>query len=161
MLVVISDTSVISNFLHLGQLHILQKLYRQVYIPQAVYEEINQLSQDLDYIPPFQHADWVSVKSPSDSDQVVRLLDVLDRGEAEAIVLALEMEADFLLVDELLGRQEARKQGISIVGTLGILLKAKEEKIIEEIMPLMDILIEKGFWIGKELYEQVLDLANE
>lgn len=161
MLVVISDTSVISNFLHIGHLEILQKLYSYVYIPQAVHEEVNRLVEDAAYILPFQEANWIVVKAPTDLNQVQNLLDVLDKGEAEAIVLALEMNADFLLVDELLGRQEARKQGISIVGTLGILLKAKEEKVITSVKPLIDILIEKGFWIGKDLYDQVLALAKE
>jgi len=56
---------------------------------------------------------------------------------------------------------EKKPERITIVGTLGILLKAKEEKVIDAVKPLIDILIEKGFWIGKDLYDQVLVLAKE
>ncbi|MEM6766328.1 MAG: hypothetical protein AAF655_15445 [Bacteroidota bacterium] len=107
MLTVISDTSVISNFIHLNRLDILHTLYDHIYLPPSVFEEVRRLPVKSLSLSAFQEADWIIVKSPVNEELVENLLAKLDKGEAEAIVLALELNADFLLVDELLGRQEA------------------------------------------------------
>lgn len=86
----------------------------------------------------------------------------LDAGEANAIALALELQADDLLIDERLGRQEAVRLGLSIIGILGILLVAKQRSLIPQVQPVMDALINKaGFRVSTQLYQRVLALAKE
>ncbi len=85
----------------------------------------------------------------------------LDRGEAEVIVLAREIEADLVIIDEEIGRTYARHFGLTITGTLGILLKAKQHGFISEVRPLLEALVSKGVWIGLHLLDEVLRLAGE
>jgi len=76
--------------------------------------------------------------------------------------LALELQADDLLIDERLGRQEAVRLGLSIVGILGILVVAKQKRLIPQVKPIMDDLINQaGFRVSSQLYQRVLALAQE
>jgi len=85
----------------------------------------------------------------------------LDAGESEAIVLSLDIEADVLLMDEALGRRIATKRGITLSGTLGTLLIAKEENLIDEVAPMLDRLVQTGFRMSDTLYHGVLKQAGE
>jgi predicted nucleic acid-binding protein len=86
----------------------------------------------------------------------------VDIGEAEAIVLALEFKPDLLLLDERKGRQVASNLGIKFTGILGILIEAKNKKLINAIKPIMDDLIKQvGFRVSSKLYQRVLQIANE
>lgn len=85
----------------------------------------------------------------------------LDKGEAEAIVLANEIDADLIILDETLGRFHANHIGLKITGTIGILLKAKENKIIDKIKPILEELAQKGIWLSKKLIRQTLIKASE
>ena len=87
---------------------------------------------------------------------------VLNRGEAEAIVLASESAADLLIIDERRGDQVARAQGIETRGLIGVLLRAKEEGLFPELRPILDELIQDaGFWISDAVYELALERAGE
>lgn len=86
---------------------------------------------------------------------------MIDRGETETIVLAEEINADAVLIDDLKARRIANLRGLNVIGTIGVLLDAKEEGIIHELKPLLDEQIKKKIRISKELYEHALELANE
>lgn len=86
----------------------------------------------------------------------------LDKGEAEAIALAVESEAGLLLMDERRGRRAASRLGIPVVGVLGILVKAKETMLLPAVKPVLDDLRSKaGFRVSRQLYERVLQEVGE
>ena len=86
----------------------------------------------------------------------------LDAGEAEAIALAVESNANLILLDERLGRRAAHRLGLTVVGTLGVLIAAKDRGLLAAVRPVLDALrADAGFWITDELYNAVLKAANE
>ncbi len=85
----------------------------------------------------------------------------MGEGEAEAILLAEEINADAVLIDELKARKIANLRGLRVIGTIGVLLDAKEKGLAREVKPLMDELIKKRIRISKDLYNHTLELANE
>ncbi|NEP60464.1 MAG: DUF3368 domain-containing protein [Symploca sp. SIO2G7] len=108
--------------------------------------------------------DWLDVRAVDDQSQVMILEHErrLDPGEANAIVLALELKAGQLLIDERLGRIEAKRQGLRITGVLGVLLAAKRQGLIPLIRPILDrLLSEANFRISSQLYNETLALAEE
>lgn len=87
----------------------------------------------------------------------------LDRGESESIVLALELESGFLLMDEKEGRRRAQRLGLKVVGVVGILLlEAKKKGMVKRIRPLLDDLRQiAGFYLNDSLYDCALEIVDE
>lgn len=160
-MIVVSDTSVMTNLISIHHLHLLAHLYRKVIIPQAVYQELSvsgavtmlQLDQP-----------WIEVKSVADRSDVYDLQrrTQLDLGESEAIILTQQLAAELLLIDERKGRAEAQRLGLRITGLLGILVESKRKELIVAVKPLMDQLIaESTFRVSSDLYSLILKFANE
>ena len=158
-MIVVSDTSVITNLIQLGQVDLLPRIFQKLIIPDRVYEElINIPSQAIQ----LKDLSWIEIQAISDPLLTTELSKELDRGEAEAISLAVSLKADVLLMDEKKGRSVARKFGIPVTGLLGILLEAKELGLLTEIKPLLEMLrVEIGFRIAPDLYALILDKAKE
>lgn len=158
-MLVISDTTTITNLLKIDLLDIVKKIYQEILIPQAVYEELSKLPYQKTII---DRAEWIKVKSIKNTSLVLKLKDRLDAGESEAIVLALELKSDILIVDENAGRRVAKEFGLNIIGLLGILIGAKKRGHIKLVKPHMVNLVENhGFRISESVYNQVLKLAKE
>ncbi|NMF86715.1 DUF3368 domain-containing protein [Nodosilinea sp. P-1105] len=163
-MIVVSDTSPLSGLAIAGYLSLLEQIYDEVIIPVAVANELRRGGQDDPRITEVLALDWVEVQQPKNLALVETLQadQNLDRGESEAIALALELKADELLIDERLGRREASRLGLSITGLLGILLVAKRRGLVGAIRPIMDDLInEAGFRVSSQLYADVLAMAGE
>jgi uncharacterized protein len=162
--IVISDTSAITNLAAIDQLKLLPLLYGQVIIPEAVYRELVDIDPPVPGGVEVQTATWLEVKLIANREVVERLQSEvrLDPGESEAIALALEIGADLLLIDERRGRTEADRLGIKITGLLGILVEAKRKNFIVAVKPLMDALIATSeFRVSPALYNQILSMVNE
>lgn len=163
-MIVISDTSAITNLAAIQHLHLLSQLYKQVIIPQAVYRELADIDPPVPGTLEIQAVTWVAVKQITNRSVVERLQEQasLDPGESEAIALALELNADLLLIDERRGRAEANRLGLRITGLLGILVEAKRQNLVAAVKPLMDALIATSeFRVSSALYQQILEMVNE
>jgi predicted nucleic acid-binding protein len=161
-MLVVSDTSPISNLHVIGRLHLLHDLFGTIVLPGAVLLELSKLT-DFGYdISAIENAPWISVQSATDSLEVSRLAKQLDLGESEAIVLAQELGAAFLMIDERRGWKIANAMGLKTIGVLGVLLKAKSEGLIPVISPVLDDLESiAGFWMNESLRKEVLLQAGE
>lgn len=163
-MIVVSDTSSLNGLAIIDYLSLLQQLYGQVLIPPAVAAELERGSQEDARIAVALSLDWIEIYQPSNQPLIEELQNQyhLDLGESEAIALALELNADELLIDERLGRREALRLGLSITGLLGILLVTKHRGWVSEIRPIIDRLInEANFRISDSLYQEVLGTAGE
>jgi len=161
-LIVVSDTSPVLNLARIGRLDLLPSLYHQVLIPSAVYEELIRSKSDLPPAVEIVSQPWLIVATANDQERVQELRGYLDPGEAEAIVLAIELRADLLLVDERRGRRVASAAGLAITGLLGVIATAKRDGLIDLAKPLLDELIQSArFWIGPDLYAGVLSELGE
>jgi predicted nucleic acid-binding protein len=162
--IVISDTSAITNLAAIHNLQLLLQLYSQVMIPEAVYRELADIDPPVPGTLEVQRASWLEVREIVNREVVERLQDEvrLDSGESEAIAVALELNADMLLIDERRGRAKADRLGVRITGLLGILVEAKQKNLIVAVKPLIDELIAKSeFRVSSALYSQILNVVDE
>ena len=156
----ISDTSPICYFARLGLLDVLQKLLGRMLVPMAVVDEIDRGRAFIPELPNLRLLDWVDIEmvaadiSDASSSQ-------LGPGETEALTLAKSLSDVCLLMDDFQAREQAIKSGISVRGTLALLLMAKEKEYIQEVGPLIDQLKEMGFRLSDSLQNTVLSLAEE
>jgi predicted nucleic acid-binding protein len=153
-MIVVSDTSSVSALLRIGQSELLKRLYGEVLIPAAVRDELPAFFSDL---PEFLHCRQIM-----NAGEVDRLCKELDLGEAEAIVLARESHADVLLMDELHGRWIAVREGVPIIGLMGVLIEAKNEGLVTSVRPLIEKLeTEADFRLSAEFKQSTLRRAHE
>jgi hypothetical protein len=162
--IVISDTSAITNLAAIEYLQLLPQLYDRVIIPEAVYRELVEIDPPVPGTLEVQTATWLEVRQVVNREVIKRLqIEArLDTGESEALALALELDADLLLIDERRGRAEADRLGVKITGLLGILVEAKDKNLIVAVKPLMDALIATSdFRVSSALYNRILDIVDE
>jgi len=153
-MIVVSDTSAITSLLQIGREELLSRIYSDVFIPEAVR---NELLMEHSAIPEF-----IRCRSASDRAEVQRLLAELDLGEAEAIILAKELKADELLIDETAGRRIAAREGVNVIGLLGVLLEAKGRGIISSVRQIAEELETKaGFRLSNAVKEMFFREAGE
>jgi len=161
-MVVVSDTSPLINLATIDHLWLVPKIYGQVIIPLAVFNEIVVEGIGEPGATEIQSADWVLIQNCSPSPLWDNLMSQLDPGEAEAIALAVEIGAVRILMDERKGRQFAINLSLKPVGVLGILLRAKQERLIPYIRPLMNRLLDEAdFFIHTALYNEIIHIAGE
>ncbi len=159
MLKIVSNTTPIISLLKLNRLDLLQQLYGQIFIPTAVYDEI-EAGKSKKYYKDLSTIDWINIVEIKDKQAVKYFLD-LDAEESEAIVLANELNADMIILDEKLGRYHAKHADLKVTGTIGILIKAKTEGFIEKLKPLLDELTDKEVWISEKLKQEILRKIGE
>ena len=155
---VVANTTPIISLASIGQLHLLERLFGRVLIAEAVYDEIKaKPGYGFDQI---DH-DFIEVCSIRGELYKRLLLNQLDAGEAETIISAKEVDADFVIIDENIGYRFATSAGLTVVRTLSILLRAKEQGYIGQLTPLIDEMIDKGRWYSKAVRRAVLERAGE
>lgn len=156
---IVSNTTPIISLLKLNRLEILQQLYSEIYIPVAVYQEI-EAGKEKVYYKDLSEIKWINISEINDK-QALKYFIELDAGEAEAIILATELNADLIIIDEKLGRFHAKHADLKVTGTIGILIKAKRAGLVDKLKPLLEELIEKDVWINKKLVVEILKEVDE
>lgn len=161
-MIVVCDASPLISLSAIGHFELLHQLYGEIYIPEAVGAEVLGSGLKRPGTRELREAEWVHTLSV-ENDFLVRALEgELDRGEAQAVALAVELNADLLLVDERRGRGVAQRFGIKVIGALGILVEAKKKGLIPVVRPALDDLLTKaGFRITRSLFDAVLRAAEE
>ena len=160
MNIVVNSTPLISLAI-LNQLELLQKLFSKVIIPNSVYDEIVVNGKDKTGYDCLSAVNWFHITSAENSGMKQSIMIELDKGEAEVITIAKEQNISLVCIDEFAGRQYAKLIGLDVIGTLGILLIAKQHGYVSELKPLFQKLISNNRHIGKVLCNQVLRRAGE
>jgi uncharacterized protein len=159
---IVSNTSPILNLSAIGQDHLLQKLFGAIFVPLAVDQELRRLQSSTSRFAHIQIPSFVTILPVQNTPLANALKMQLHPGEAEAIALAVEQNADRLLLDEHHARVVAKRQGLQTIGCLGILLQAKQHQLVPAIRPLVEQLENQaGFWISQTLKTQLLSIAGE
>ena len=158
---VVSNSGPLINLAKVGQFSLLQHLFQHIMIPPEVFEEVVVRGAGQPGAGETHAVQWI-VRGMLDQSNITNLLAAeLDRGEAEAIALALQEKADWLLIDERVGRRFAQQVGLKVKGTLGVLLEGVRRGFIDDLQPLLDMLVARGTWIAPATYAEVLKLSQE
>ncbi len=154
----ISNSSPLIAFMKKRELNLLNKLFKEIIIPQAVYDELIESRKQEDHVKVLKEAikeGWIIVKKLKQ----LKIADLnLGKGEKEAVNLCLEIENSFLLIDEKKGSSIAKAFKIHTLGTLGILLLSKKRGIKNkaDLLENLDILIKNNFYLSSEVITMFL-----
>lgn len=148
--VVITDTSCIIILQKLSLLGILHQLFASVFTTPEIAAEYG------DVLP-----GWINIIAVKNTSFQFELSSLVDPGEASAIALAHEIENKFLITDDLQARKLAIKLGLSVIGTLGVLIRAKETGLISHIKPVLEQMKLTDFRVSDDLFKAVLAKAGE
>jgi predicted nucleic acid-binding protein len=144
----VTDSTCLIGLDRIGRLDLLPKLFDPIAAPPEVEREWG-LS-----------APWLRIEPPSNPSAVTALKMLVDDGEAEAIALATERQHRIIL-DDRRARDLAHRMGLKVIGTVGILIRAKRVGLLPWIKPVLNELTEKGFRLSEDLKREALSLAGE
>ncbi|MEA1052947.1 DUF3368 domain-containing protein [Lamprobacter modestohalophilus] len=157
MKVVVNTTPLIS-LACVGRLDLFEQLFGGVILAEAVYREIKAK-------PGYGYAEidqpWIDIRPIAGDLYRPLLLTQLDAGEAETIILAREIHADYVVIDENRGYRLAQQAGLPVVRTLSLLLRAKEKGFITQIKPIMEKMVTRGRWYSPSVCQALLVQAGE
>jgi predicted nucleic acid-binding protein len=158
-MLIVSDTSCITNLIQINQFYLLSAIYNQIIITPVVKKELQQFhllsDEDIEKLN-------LVIRTPANTDAVNQLMLQLDAGESESIIMAEELNADFLLVDERKATRIANERGLTTIGILGVILLAKQQNHIPSVKLLLDDLQSKTtFHFSDFLYNKIIQLAGE
>ncbi|MGI1691864.1 DUF3368 domain-containing protein [Thermoanaerobacter uzonensis] len=151
---VIANSTPLIILSNINKINILEQLYGIIYVPSGVFEEVN-------FAGDFKNYDFIKVVNIRNKEAKQFFPVSLHKGEIEVMILAKEINADLCIIDDYLARKHAKNLGLTVTGTLGVLIKAKEKKILKEVKPLLDKMLEKNFYIDRKLYSEVLEICGE
>ncbi len=158
---VVADSSFLIGVSVCDQWDALKNIVKSLYIADAVWEEVVEEGRGRPGEKELQEAAFIQRESVSNNHTVSLLTAFLDKGEAETLVLATELDISTVFIDDQRGRKVAQSIGLQCIGVAGFLLLAKKSKIIEEIRPSFLQLQHKGFRLSSRLMNEILNSANE
>ncbi len=154
---VLANTTPLIALANIDRLELLHKLYGTIIVPQAVMDEIirEPAKQRV------HNAPWIKVETIQDQSQKDLFRARLHNGEVEVMILARELKADLVIMDDDAAKKTAKFLGLTVTGTLGVLLKAKREGYLEKVESVMNELICDGLFISDTVKRYVLKEAGE
>jgi predicted nucleic acid-binding protein len=158
---VVSNSGPLITLATIGRLDLLKSLFVRIAVPQAVYEEVVIQGQGEPGSKEVAEAEWIHTVPVQDRLAVNLLQESLDMGESEAIVLGQELNARYILLDDALARRKADLIGLSVVGTLGVLLMARKAGLVPAVKPILDDLMQTDFRMSERVREVVLAKSGE
>lgn len=158
---VVSNSSPIIHLAKIGKLSLLREYFNTIMVPKSVFKECVAEGKDRKEVEAIKKAEWIRVVEVQDKKLVKLLQSSLDDGESEAIVLSLESGADLILLDDSDAREKARIYGLTVTGTLGVLLRAKKDRKISSLKENIIKLRESGFWVGDFVQERLLEASGD
>jgi predicted nucleic acid-binding protein len=158
----VSNSSPLINLAVIGQLQLLEKFFSTVWIPDAVWRECVTEGTGKPGMKAIEGAGFLKRRQPKNISLIQLLRRELDAGESEALALAIEVQADWVLLDERDARNIAAMYRLKTTGVVGVLLRAKQEGHIASLRGYLERLEqEAGFWLGASLRRRILELAGE
>lgn len=163
-MIVVSNTSPLIALARVGLVSILNDLYHDLHITQAIYDEVVRHGQGLPGSAEIEAAadDWIHVH-PTPSRETLKKYqrDRLTLNDASVIALGISQAADLVIVDEQELRQAARAQNLPIVGTGGILVRAKDAGLITRVTDYLEQMQEDDFYLSEDVVHRTRQLAGE
>lgn len=156
----ISNTSPLLYLYRIGGTDWLPALFGEVWIPPSVVAELKEGQKKGYNVPNPSQYTWLHIKTPQATPSEWFALD-LGAGELAALALALENPEHVILLDDQLARHTAQAAGLTVWGTLRVLLEAKILGLVDRIEPFVDRLGENGMWLSAEVRQRILGLAQE
>jgi predicted nucleic acid-binding protein len=160
-MIVVADTSPINYLVSINQIDVLPKLYGAVIIPQTVRDELStdrapEIVRRWIAAPPA----WLQVRMPTMEPDAELIAAELDAGEFDAILLAQELSASELILDDMDGRKEAERRHIHAIGTLGVLRLAAKRRLLN-LKDALTRLRATNFYIAQELFDRLIAEAEQ
>ena len=152
-MVVVSNSSPLIALVRIQRLDLLLAIFESILIPPAVAHEI---APSIPILPP-----WLRIQAPTVLPPAPLLHRRLGAGEREALALAIELRADWIILDDLAARHAAEATGLNVIGTLGTLVSAKRTGLLMSIRPELDGLRATSFFLSPQLYDELLRVAGE
>jgi predicted nucleic acid-binding protein len=160
-MIVVADSSPLIYLAAIGKFALLQTIYQQIIIPQAVYDEVVTQGAGRWGASETAGAAWIDCRTISDPSKLPPSQANLDLGEREVIGLAEELHANLVLMDEAAGRRELSKRGIKFLGTVGLLIQAKRSGLIAALKPELEQLRACGFHLSDRVIHLCLASVGE
>ncbi len=145
----VTNSTCLIGLERIARLDILPQVFDTVFAPPAVAKEVRT------------SLDWLRVQTVANPSVTIALRTQMDEGEAEAIALALELENVLLILDDKKARRVAQQMGMKVIGTVGMLLRAKRQGVIAEVKPILLKLTEANFRIAQGIIQEALRLSGE
>ena len=158
---VVVNTTPLIALSHVGQLDILKKLYGKVTIPEAVYNELSVKAESVCKKAVDSSLDWIRVDKIKNQMAKTMYKTQLHDGEVEVMILAKEVAADVVIIDDANAKKHAKYLGLPVTGTLGVLIKAKQKGYINELRPMLQRMVESGIYLSQSLIELCLKQVGE
>ncbi len=161
MKAVVSDSTVLIGLAKIDCLFLLKEMFQEIHVPEAVFREVTQDGGLKPGAEAVRNASWILRQEIKDRTQARFLMTVLEEGEAEVLVLAKELQADLILLDEEKARKSAARAGFSVMGVIGILIAAKRLGLIASVRSCIEKLQQEKFRLSERVVTMALQQAGE